>query len=184
MTGPKNAHANASFLLGVLPPPELTVRVDAFRTRLGLRESAPHVTVKARSGLTPELGWWEAVRAVVAASAPIPLTIGGPQAFRNGTAVYLAVTASEVIGLHLRLLEALNPAQRFGYEGPQMTPHLTLALRRRGVDLGTVLEEARAEFADLKAHPLTFTAREVWVMRKPGPGGLYVGWEAWPLSQG
>ncbi|WP_104991248.1 2'-5' RNA ligase family protein [Deinococcus sp. NW-56] len=184
MTGPKNAHANASFLLGVLPPPDLGARVDAFRTRLGLRESAAHVTVKARSGLTPELGWWEAARTVVAASSPVTLNIGGPQAFRNGTAVYLGVTSPDVVALHLRLLGALNPSQRFGYEGPQMTPHLTLSLRRRAVDLGTVLEAARAEFADLEAHPLTFTAREVWVMRKPGPGGLYVPWEAWPLGQG
>lgn len=184
MAGPENAHATASFLLGVLPPPDLAARVDAFRIRLGLRESAPHVTVKARSGLAPDLEWWEAAWAVVAVSAPIPMTIGGPHAFRNGTAVYLAVTSPDVVALHLRLLEALKPAQRFGYEGPQMTPHLTLALRRRRVNLGTVLEEAQAEFADLEAHPLTFTAREVWVMRKPGPGGLYVGWEAWPLGQG
>ncbi|MDL2343359.1 2'-5' RNA ligase family protein [Deinococcus sp. MIMF12] len=184
MTGPENAHANASFLLGVRPPPGLGTRMDAFRTRLGLRESAAHVTVKARSGLGPELRWWEAARTVVAASAPVRLNVGGPQAFRNGTAVYLGVTSPDVVALHLRLLDSLNPPQRFGYEGPQMTPHLTLALRRRGVDLGTVLEAARAEFADLKGQPLTFTAHEVWVMRKPGPGGLYVPWEAWPLGQG
>ncbi|MPY66954.1 2'-5' RNA ligase family protein [Deinococcus sp. SDU3-2] len=184
MTGPENAHANASFLLGVLPPPDLGARVDAFRTRLGLRESAAHVTVKARSGLDPELRWWKAARAVVAESPALTLEVGGVRAFRNGTAVYLGVTSPDVVALHLRLLTALNPSQRFGYEGPQMTPHLTLALRRRGVDLGTVLEAARDEFADLAGHPLTFTAREVWVMRKPGPGGLYVPWEAWPLGQG
>ena len=57
MNGPKNAHAHASFLLGVLPPAGLTARVEALRTRLGLRESAPHVTVKARSGLEADLGW-------------------------------------------------------------------------------------------------------------------------------
>ena len=65
-----------------------------------------------------------------------------------------------------------------------LPPHQPLALRRRGVDPGAVLEEARDEFADLDTRPLPFTAREVWVMRKPGPGGLYVPWEAWPLGQG
>ncbi|KEF34832.1 phosphoesterase [Deinococcus sp. RL] len=184
MTGPNNAPASASFLLGVLPPPDLGARVEAFRARLGLRESAPHVTVKARSGLTPDLGWWGAARAVVAASPSLVLEVSGPRAFRNGTAVYLGVASPSLVGLHLRLLEVLKPARRFGYEGPQMTPHLTLALRRRGVDLGAVLGAARSEFADLEAQPLTFAAREVWVMRKPGPGGLYVPWEAWPLGEG
>ncbi len=158
--------------------------MEAFRARLGLRESAPHVTVKARSGLTPDLGWWGTARSVVTASPSLVLEVSGPRAFRNGTAVYLGVASPSLVGLHLRLLEVLKPARRFGYEGPQMTPHLTLALRRRGVDLGAVLEAARAEFADLEAHPLTFAAREVWVLRKRGPGGLYVPWEAWPLGEG
>ncbi|MBB5236171.1 2'-5' RNA ligase family protein [Deinococcus budaensis] len=181
MNGPKNAHAHASFLLGVLPPPDLGARVDAFRARLGRRESAPHVTVKARSGLGADLGWVPAARAVVAGSAPLALRVGGARVFAGGRAVYLAVDSPDVVALHLRLLEALEPAARFGYEGPAMTPHLTLALRRRGENLGAVLDAARAEFADLEARPLTFTAREVWRLRKPGPGGLYRPEEAWPL---
>lgn len=173
-----------SFLLGLLPPADLAVQVEAFRERLGLRESAPHVTVKARSGLGAGLDWMPSVRAVVAASPPVPLEVGGARAFRNESAVYLAVQSPEVVALHVRLLKALAPAERFGYEGPHMTPHLTLALRRRGVDLPTVLETARAEFTDLEAEPLTFTCSDVWLMRKPGPGGLYTPEEAWPLGQG
>lgn len=183
MAGKENPHRHASFLLGALPPPALTARVEALRTRLGLRESAAHVTVKARSGLDTDLGWVPAARAVVAASAPLALRVGGARAFRNGSAVHLAVISPDVVALHLRLLEALTPGVRFGYEGPGMTPHLTLALRRRGADLGRVLDAARTEFADLEARPLPFAAREVWLMRKPGPGGLYVPWEVWPLGQ-
>lgn len=173
-----------SFLLGLLPPADLRVRVEAFRERLSLRESAPHVTVKARSGLDAGSGWKPSLREGVAASPPVTLGVGGARAFRNGSAVYLAVHSPEAVALHVRLLGALNPAERFGYEGPHLTPHLTLALKRRGVDLGVVLEAARAEFAELNEAPLTFTCREVWVMRKPGPGGLYVPEEAWPLGQG
>jgi 2'-5' RNA ligase len=173
-----------AFLLGVLPPDDLTARIEAFRERLSLRESASHITVKARSGLDADLSWTSPARVIVAASPSVTLTLNGPQAFRNGSAVYLAVLSPEVVALHLRLLAALKPSSRFGYEGPGMVPHLTLALRRRGVDLSTVLEEAEAEFADLENTPLTFTAREVWVLRKPGPGGLYVPQEAWPLGRG
>ncbi|GBF06955.1 2'-5' phosphodiesterase of the 2H superfamily [Deinococcus aerius] len=172
-----------SFLLGLLPPADFAARVEAFRERLGLRESAPHVTVKARSGLGGDLEWVPSARAGVAASPPVALQVGGARAFRNGSAVYLAVQSPEVVALHVRLLEALAPAERFGYEGPHMTPHLTLALRRRGVDLRTVLEAARAEFADLEVGPLAFTCSEVWLLRKPGPGGLYRPEEAWPLAQ-
>lgn len=172
-----------AFLLGVLPPAELAARIEAFRRRLALWESLPHITVKARSGLDADLRWTDPARTVVAASPPLTLTLSGPQAFRNGSAVYLAVLSPEVIALHLRLLAALKPSSRFGYEGPGMVPHLTLALRRRGVNLSAVLEESRAEFADLENTPLTFLAREVWVLRKPGPGSLYVPQEAWPLGQ-
>ncbi|GMA17204.1 2'-5' RNA ligase family protein [Deinococcus metallilatus] len=171
-----------SFLLGLLPPAGLTARVEVFRARLRLRESAPHVTVKARSGLDADLAWLPVARAVVAASAPVTLHLGGARAFRGGSAVYLAVHSPEAVALHVRLLDALKPPARFGYEGSHMTPHLTLALNRRGVDMGAVLSAAQAEFADLDTRPLTFTAREVWLMRKPGPGGLYVPQEAWPLG--
>ena len=169
-------------LLAALPPPELAAQVEAFRARLGLRESPPHVTLKARSGLGTGLERMDAARAVVEASPPFPLTVAGPQLFRNGSALYLAVRSPELVALHVRLLEALKPPQRFGYEGPHMTPHLTLALSRRGVNLEGVLQAAREEFAHLNAQPLTFTVREVWRMRKAGPGALYQPEEAWALG--
>lgn len=172
----------SAYLLAALPPPELTAQVEEFRTRLNLRESLPHVTVKARSGLGAGLEWVETARAVVAATRPCALTVAGPQLFRNGSAVYLAVRSPDLVALHVRLLEALKPVGRFGYEGPQMTPHLTLALARRGVDLGAVFQAAQEEFADLSAQLLTFTVREVWRMRKGGPGALYQPEEAWPLA--
>jgi len=173
-----------SFLLGLRPPAGFAARVEAFRERLGLRESASHVTVKARSGLSADLGWVPPARAAIASAPPVTLEVGKTLAFRNGSAIYLAVRSPEAVALHVRLLDALKPPSRFGYEGPHMTPHLTLAVGRRGTDLGAVLAAASSEFADLEAQPLTFTAPEVWVMRKPGPGGLYVPWEAWPLGQG
>ncbi|EYB68865.1 hypothetical protein DEIPH_ctg016orf0011 [Deinococcus phoenicis] len=173
-----------AFLLGLRPPADLAARVDAFRVRLGVRESVPHVTVKARSGLDADLAWAAAARAVIAQTPPITVQVGGARAFRGGRAVYLAIRSPEAAALHVRLLEALTLPVRFGFEGPQMTPHLTLALRRRGVDSGVVLTAAQAEFADLTARPLTFTAGEVWVMRKPGPGGLYVPEEVWRLGTG
>ncbi|WP_216321513.1 2'-5' RNA ligase family protein [Deinococcus aestuarii] len=170
-----------SFLVGLLAPPDLAARVEEFRAGLRMRESTPHVTVKARSGLSPDLSWADSARGAVAAHPPVTLSIEGARVFANRGAVYLRVHSPDAVALHLRLLDALRPAYRFGYEGPHMTPHLTLVLGRRGVDVSTVLQEARATFADLDTTPLTFTAREVWLMRKPGPGGLYVPLEAWPL---
>lgn len=158
--------------------------MEAFRAPLGLRESPPHVTVKARSGLGVNLDWVKAARAVVDASPLFPLTVEGARTFRSGSAVYLAVTSPGLVALHVRLLEALEPAQRFGYEGPHMTPHLTLALGRHRVDLEGVFQAAREAFAHLEAQPLTFTVREVWRMRKAGPGALYLPEEAWELAGG
>ncbi|PTA68407.1 2'-5' RNA ligase family protein [Deinococcus arcticus] len=176
----------ASHLLALLPPATLARRVVAFRAAHGIRDAAavPHITVKARSGLGPDLAWQVPAQAVAAALQPVPLTLGGPRLFPGGRALYLQVHSSGAVGLHLALLTALNPAERFGSEGPGMTPHLSVALGRRGLKLDPVLEAAQATFADLEAHPLTFTATELVWLRKAGPGAVYLPVEAWPLGAG
>lgn len=178
------APAQPSFLLSVRPPAELAARIERFRRAQGVRDAAaiPHITVKARSGLTPDLEWLGVARAVVAGTPPIAAEIGGARLFRHGAALYLVVRSPDAVRLHMALLAALKPPQRFGYEGPQMTPHLSLALARRGVDLGEVGLAARTEFADLDAEPLVFTARTVTLMKKPGSGGFYAPVEEWLLG--
>ena len=173
-----------SFLLALLPPPALAQRVGAFHDTWRLHDAAavPHITVKPRSGLTPDLAWAQAARSAVAAFPPVALSIGGPRLFSNGTALYLHVSSPDAVRLHLALLAAVDPPMRFGYEGPQMTPHLSVALARRELDLGEVLEAARAEFGELDGQPVTFTAHEVALMRKPEPGGVYLPVEEWPLG--
>lgn len=175
--------APPSFLLALRPPAGLSARIEHFRRVHGLRDAAavPHITVKARSGLTPDLGWIEAAHAVVARTPSVSLEVGGALLFPGGTALYLAVRSPDAVRLHVALLAALDPPQRFGSEGPQMRPHLTLALARRGVEWGALLLAAQAEFADLGTQPLTFTAHTVTLMKKPGPGGFYAPLEEWPL---
>ncbi len=175
---------SASYLLAVLPPGELTGRIQNFRSALDLKDAAavPHITVKARSGLSPELDWQDELRKVVGQHAPLPMSVGGPHLFSNGTALYLEVASSEAVSLHLALLDALKPARFFGYEGPGLQLHLSLALKRRGVGLPTLLTAAQTEFADLEREPHPFTAHTVTLMRKPGPGGIYAPLEEWPLS--
>lgn len=173
---------SASLLLALLPPPDLSERVRAFRDRHGIRDAAavPHITVKARSGLDDSVG--EVARAVAAKQTTVRVQVGGPRLFSNGSALHLAVYSPGAVQLHLALLDALRPAQRFGYEGPQMTPHLTLALPRRGVQLPELLADAEGAFADLEWGPFVFTARALTLMRKPGPGGIYAPVEEWPLG--
>ena len=173
---------SASLLLALLPPPDLSERVWAFRDRSGVRDAAaaPHITVKARSGLDDSVG--EVARAVAAKQTTVRVQVGGPRLFSNGSALSLAVYSPGAVQLHLALLDALRPAQRFGHEGPQMTPHLTLALARRGVVLPELLSDAEREFADLEGEPLVFTAHTLTLMKKPGPGGVYVPVEEWPLG--
>lgn len=173
---------SASLLLALLPPPELSERVRAFRDWHGIRDAAavPHITVKARSGLDDSAG--EVARAVAAKQTPVRVQVGGPRLFGNGSALYLAVFSPEAVRLHLALLDALPPARRFGHEGPQMTPHLTLALARRGVVLPELLSDAEREFADLEGEPLVFTAHTLTLMKKPGPGGVYVPVAGFPLQ--
>lgn len=171
---------SASHLLALRPPPDIEARVVAFREAHGVRDAAaiPHVTVKARSGLDDDLHWLERVAAVAAATPPVPVELLAPRVFPNGSALYLPARSPGAVRLHLALLDALRPARRFGYEGPLMTPHLTLALGRRDVTLDALLDAARRAFP----HPPTFTATELVWMRKPGPGGAYQPVEGWTLG--
>ncbi|CAM3388111.1 2'-5' RNA ligase family protein [Deinococcus saxicola] len=173
-----------SYLLAVLPPPELEARIQHFRSAHQLQDAAavPHITVKARSSLSSEqLDWQEKLHEVVAQHAPLPLSVGGPRLFSNGTALYLEAVSAQAVDLHLALLDALRPARFFGYEGPGLQLHLSLALKRRGVELSELLTAAQTEFADLEGEPHRFTAQTVALMRKPGPGGFYTPLEEWPL---
>ena len=171
-----------SLLLALLPPPELSERLQSFRDEHGIRDAAavPHLTVKARSG--PGRSADVAAQAVAAQQAPVRVEVGGPRLFPNGSALYLAVRSPGAVELHVALLGALKPARRFGYEGPGMTPHLTLALARRGIALPELLADAQKEFADLARESFVFTAHTLTLMEKPGPGGVYAPVEAFPLQ--
>ncbi|GHF97565.1 hypothetical protein GCM10017783_06810 [Deinococcus piscis] len=171
-----------SFLLALLPPPDVTERVQVWREQHGVRDAAatPHITVKARSGLGLERSWIPAAQAVAAQSAPVMLTFGGPELFPRGQALYLPVRSPGAVALHLALLDAVRPSGRFGYEGAAMQPHLSLALGRRGVDLPRLRAAAEAELADLPG--LSWTADHLALLRKPGPGGAYAVQECWPLA--
>ena len=168
-----------SHLLALRPPPDIEARVVAFREAHGVRDAAavPHITVKARSGLD-DLRWLDLIPAVAAATPPVPVELLSPRVFPNGSALSLPSRSPAAVRLHLALLDALRPARRFGYEGPHLTPHLTLALGRRDVNLNALLDAARQAFPS----PLTFTATHLVWMRKPGPGGAYRPAERWTLG--
>ncbi|MFC4638615.1 2'-5' RNA ligase family protein [Deinococcus hohokamensis] len=174
----------ASFLLALRPPVPVAARVVAFRQAHGVRDAAatPHITLKARSGLSPDLTWGPAVQAVAAAAQPVEVKLGGPRLFPGNRALYLAARSPGAVALHLALLDALKPAQRFGYEGAHMTPHLSLTLGRRGLDLPALLAAAQTTFEDLDREPLRFLADALTLMRKAGPGAPYVPVNDWPLG--
>ncbi|WP_189102703.1 2'-5' RNA ligase family protein [Deinococcus knuensis] len=170
-----------SHLLALRPPPDIEAQVVAFREAHGIRDAAavPHLTVKARSGLDDDLRWLTVIPAVAAATPPVPVELLAPRVFPNGRALYLPARSPGAVQLHLALLGALRPARRFGYEGPQMTPHLTLALGRRDASLDALLDAARLAFPQ----PPTFTATDLVWMRKPGPGGAYQPVQRWTLGR-
>ncbi|ADV66643.1 2'-5' RNA ligase family protein [Deinococcus maricopensis] len=182
MPSAQEQRSTASFLLGVLAPQGLSARVDAFRAASGAsRESAAHVTVKARSGLSADLAWLESARATVAQAPAFEVRVGGAGIFPR-RAVYLRVDSPGLVEVHVALLHALRPARRFGYEGPHMTPHLTLAQARRHLDLNGTFAQAQAAFADLAVQPFAFTVTALHLFMKPGPGGIYTPVSPLPLA--
>lgn len=166
--------------LGLTPPPDYSARVEVFRQSIRHRITAPHVTVKAPNGLTPDLVWLPAVREACASTQPFTVRVEGVRSFGRRV-IYLAVHGEGVRDLHVSLLDAVAPAQRSQHEGRgAFTPHVTvvLAWEELGVTFDEALERARAELTE----GVTFTARAVDVYRKPRPGAAYEVELSLPLS--
>ncbi len=142
----------------------------------------PHITVRSHTGLSSSSSDWAEAVAIAARTLPLECLLGGPQVFTNRSALYLSARGAGLRELHLALLERFPGGA--GYEGRNFTPHLTLALARRGTDLPVLAQRAQAEFSDLAAHPVSFAATSLTLMHKPGPGSVYRAAESWPLGSG
>lgn len=167
-------------LLALLPPPELAARVRAFRAAHGIVDAAaePHVTL-LRSGADLVRAQWEQAGHRLAGQLTAPeVALGGARVFGNGAALYLAVSLQG----DATLPEALRRVAADLHARPGRSLHLSVALNRRGVDLGALLPPARRAFADLETTPLCWTPPALTLLHKAGVGAAYRPVQAWAFA--
>lgn len=157
--------------LGLVPPEDFAARVTAWQRALGHHITAPHVTVKAPSGLADDLAWLPAAQNVCAAFPAFEVELSGVQTFDHRV-IYLAVAGERVVDLHAALLQAVSPAVRAVHEGRgAFTPHLTLVLAWEPLAVG--FDEAWGAACATFTRPFSFTAEFVRLFVKRRPGQPY-----------
>ncbi|ULH16261.1 2'-5' RNA ligase family protein [Deinococcus sp. KNUC1210] len=156
------------------------MRVKQWQAALGHVITTPHITLKAPGQWTA--AQLAACRSSAAACAPFTVELGGPATF-DERVIFLKAGGDGLAAVHATLVSALGEVPGT-FELGGYHPHLTLALSWRPLH-GTwqnALASARAEFADLEAAPLRFTASRVALFEKHRAGQPYQVAERWELA--
>jgi 2'-5' RNA ligase len=159
------------FFIGIVPPEEYKEKLQRIK-KAG--HSEPHITVKAQSGLTDDLGWLEAVREVCRGFPAFKMQLEEPKYFGEQV-LYLSVDSAEVFQLHRKLVEAVGVTPELGqrfYELDFYTPHLTLGQRSYGYTLKELQEIESTANDFLQPFP-AFEVTYVRIYRKEHRGGHY-----------
>lgn len=121
------------YLITIVPPPDYSAKIEAFQRTLKGNKLPdfvpPHVTVKARDGLTDDKLWLDSIKTAVSAVKEFSVKVNGP-AFFGDKVLYLSITAPEIKHIHQTILDIVQPdpsLQEQYYEGDKFTPHITLA---------------------------------------------------------
>lgn len=142
------------FFIGIAPPDEYKQQIECW-TSNGLRNVVePHITVKAQSGLTPDLGWLNNVKHACSSFPNFRLGLAAPSTY--GTAVaFLSVESIKIFELHMQLMNAVSPSTEdiLPYELDGFHPHLTLGQTRWGMEESEVTEMIEKASTDLLPFP-------------------------------
>lgn len=135
------------YFIGIAPPEKRSEEILKFQ--MSWKENQfpqwvePHITVKAQGGLDESMTWLDEVARVAQETTPFWLRLGPPQTFGSDV-VFLSVESPELVALHSRLVDAINPSallRQMYFERPgEFIPHLTLGTTACGLTEKSVEE--------------------------------------------
>lgn len=147
------------FFVGIVPPNEYKQQIVKFQQRWDSNTMwklvEPHITVKAQSGLTPDLAWLDAIRRVCASFAKFTISLSHPETFADAVA-YLSVQSTELRLFHEQLVAAVSPppeVMRRYMEMDQFIPHLTLGQTHWGMSSREIMEMKANASIELAPYP-------------------------------
>ena len=120
---------NVEYFIGIVPPKEYLERIEQFQTRwvnhLGVE---PHITLKARGGLTSDKKWIDKVQNICQDFKSFDLSLGEPKYFGDNI-LYLTVRSKDLYELHQKIVKEISPSENLikqYFELDDFIPHLTL----------------------------------------------------------
>lgn len=172
------------FFIGIVPPEDYKEQISVFRNKWaktfrnrwdnnGFRDPVePHITVKAKYGLTEDMNWLEKVRETCSSFPIFQLTLSEPATF--GTAVtFLSVESKEIYNLHKNLVDAVSPPPELierNIELDNFIPHLSLGQTKWGMSEAEIIEmklAAREALSPFPSFDVTFV--RVFDIKKNAP---------------
>ncbi|MGM1046200.1 MAG: 2'-5' RNA ligase family protein [Bacillota bacterium] len=174
------------FFIGIVPPHEYKEQIIQFQNRWSNNHISdvvePHITVKAQSGLSPNLEWMGKIKESCSTFSRFQLSLSEPASF-GITVVYISVQSKEIVELHRRLVEVISPSleliERY-FELGNYTPHLTLGQTHWGMKEEELAEMNTIARNDLAPFP-TWTVTHLRVYKEIKPD-KYVPFEDIPLA--
>lgn len=141
---------NSRYFVGISLPDGLNNRIIDFQSRFSSNRLPqmiePHVTVKTKNGLTPDMEWIDKVRDVIQAYPIFDLVFDGVDSFSDRAVVIRVKPSAEVINLHQALFSTINPPEDDPlvsyFENDKYEPHVTLGMASWGMS-GEELVEMR-----------------------------------------
>lgn len=160
------------YFMAIPAPDKISEIVRSARTSLGLTQlvAEPHITVKAQGGLAENTLWMNKIKAVVESTSPIRVKTRGVSSFGDKVA-FIDIESPELLKLHERLVEAVNPdtSTRTKYFERTGEFHLHITFATEKIPEATQLIEK--ELMDME--PFIFTATYVRIFRQEKEGLLY-----------
>ncbi|GGJ23724.1 2'-5' RNA ligase family protein [Deinococcus roseus] len=115
-----------TYVLALIPPQDISERVLQYQLQYTRPSMEPHITIKFKAGLTPDLDWLPRVQALCAATAPFQVQLSGVRTF-GPRVLFWDVVSPGARTLHLHTLLAVgHPPQPQFFEGEAYQMHLTL----------------------------------------------------------
>lgn len=116
------------YLIGIVPPVELTDNIIHFRNHWCYEATEPHITIKAPGGLSENCTWLDDVRGVIGNYYAFDIKIGEVGKFGESV-VYFKVISDTIDELHRNLVSVISPSTediKRDFELNNFIPHLTI----------------------------------------------------------
>lgn len=155
------------FLIGIVPPEELSLLVNQLREKWDYDATEPHITLKSPVGLDDINDWIDGVEEVIHHFTSFSVSVNGVNFF-NESVLYYQVVSEKLKELHYQIVRTVYSTDQINcskFELDHYVPHLTITKHKQGYE-HLPLEEIAVEAKEVLQEKCMFTPRFVRIYRR------------------